>query len=151
MALKKQIDDDLKKAMLAREKVAVTTLRGLKSSILDAEVAVGKREVGLSDEEIEKLVAKEMKKRKEAIEFYEADGRGDLVESETAEMSVLERYLPKQLSEEEINDKINEVLDSMGEGEITQLGTVIGKVKMLVGNAADGAVVARLVKERLAK
>ena len=151
MALKTQIEEDLKAAMLARESEKVTTLRGLKSAILDEEVKEGKREDGLSNEEIEKIVAKEVKKRKEAIEFYEADGRGDLVESESAEMEVLQKYLPKQMSEEEIKEKIDEVLNSISDGEVVQLGVVIGKVKMLVGNAADGALVAKLVKERIGK
>ena len=151
MALKTQIEEDLKAAMLARESEKVTTLRGLKSAILDEEVKEGKREDGLSNEEIEKIVAKEVKKRKEAIEFYEADGRGDLVESESAEIEVLQKYLPKQMSEEEIKEKIDEVLNSISDGEVVQLGVVIGKVKMLVGNAADGALVAKLVKERIGK
>lgn len=149
MGLKIDIEGDLKTAMLNKDEAKVTTLRGLKSAILDAEVAAGKRAEGLSDEEIEKLIAKEIKKRKEAIELYAANGRGELVESEETELKILEEYMPKQMTEEEINDKIDEVLMSLGEGEIASVGVVIGKVKMLVGNSADGATVARLVKEKL--
>lgn len=150
MELKKRIEQDLKAAMLDKKSAEVTVLRGLKSVILDAEVASGKREEGLSDEEIEKLIAKEVKKRKEAVDAYEASGRGDLVESEEDEMKVLERYLPKQLSEKEVSDLVDEVLMSLGEGEEAKMGEVIGKVKMLAGNGADGATIARLVKERTA-
>lgn len=149
MALKDKITADLKSAMLAKNEAKVTVLRGIKSAILDAEVAAGKREEGLSDEEIQKLLMKEVKKRKEAIEVYEANGRGDLVESEKFEKNVIEEYLPKQLSESEISAKIDEVMETLGEGEIAQIGIIIGKVKMLVGSAADGATIARLVKEKI--
>ena len=149
MKLKERIERDLKEAMLGGKVAEVTVLRGLKSVILDAEVAGGKRGEGLEDEEIEKLIAKEVKKRNEAIELYEANGRGDLVESESDERRVLERYLPEQMSEDEIREKIDEVLTSLGVGEVANMGVVIGKVKMLVGGAADGASVARLAKEKL--
>ena len=149
MTLKKQIDEDLKQAMKERDEARVTVLRGLKSAILDKEIKDGKREVGLTDEEIEMVVAKEVKKRREAIEFYEADGRGDLVEEEEAEIKVLNDYMAEQMSDEEINEKIDDVLSSLSEGELEKMGVVIGQVKMLVGSGADGARIARLVKERL--
>ncbi|MDR3298008.1 MAG: GatB/YqeY domain-containing protein [Candidatus Nomurabacteria bacterium] len=149
MSLKDKITEDLKEAMLAKDEPRVTVLRGLKSAILDVEVAEGKRDKGLSDEEIEKLFMKEVKKRKEAIDIYEANGRGDLVESEEFEKKVIESYLPKQMSDSEISEKIDDVLSSLKEGEIAQIGVIIGKVKMLVGSSADGATVARLVKEKI--
>lgn len=149
MTLKKQIDEDLKQAMKGRDEARVTVLRGLKSAILDKEIKDGKRETGLTDEEIEMVVAKEVKKRREAIEFYEADGRGDLVEEEEAEIKVLNDYMAEQMSDEEINEKIDDVLSSLPEGELEKMGVVIGQVKMLVGSGADGARIARLVKERL--
>lgn len=149
MALKDRIAADLKSAMLAKDEAKVMVLRGIKSTILDAEVAEGKRDAGLSDVEIEKLLAKEVKKRKEAIDIYEANGRGDLVESEKTEKHIIEGYLPKQLSETQISEKIDEVMETLDEGEIAQIGVIIGKVKMLVGSSADGATVARLVKEKI--
>lgn len=149
MELKKRIDQDLKAAMLAKEAAIVTVLRGLKAVVLDEEVKTGKREKGLPDAEIETLIAREIKKRKEAITMYEATGRGDLVESEKFEQEILEKYLPEQISEEEIKEKIEEVLGSLEEGEAANFGMVIGKVKMLTGSSADGATVARLVKERI--
>lgn len=149
MELKKRIDQDLKAAMLAKEAAIVTVLRGLKATILDEEVKTGKREKGLPDAEIETLIAREIKKRKEAITMYEATGRGDLVESEKFEQEILEKYLPEQVSEDEIREKINEVLAGLEGGEAQNVGMVIGKVKMLLGNSADGATVAKLVKERI--
>lgn len=149
MALKDNLTADLKQAMLAKDTAKVTVLRGLKSVILDAEVAAGKRDAGIDDSEIEKLLMKEVKKRKEAIDMYEASGRGDLVESEKFEKKIVETYLPKQLSDQEISEKIDEVMLTIDEGEIAQIGVIIGKVKMLVGSTADGATIARLVKEKI--
>ena len=149
MELKKRIDGNLKGAMLAKDTAKVTVLRGLKATILDMEVAEGKRDEGLGDAEIERLLMKEIKKRKEAIAMYEANGREDLVKSEQFEQGVLEGYLPEQMSEVEIVAKIDEVLKGV-DGGAANLGMVIGQVKALVGNKADGATVARLVKERMA-
>jgi len=149
MELKKRIDQDLKAAMLAKEAAIVTVLRGLKAVVLDEEVKTGKREKGLPDAEIETLIAREIKKRKEAITMYEATGRGDLVESEKFEQEILEKYLPEQVNEDEMREKINEVLAGLEEGEAQNVGMVIGKVKMLLGNSADGATVAKLVKEQI--
>jgi uncharacterized protein YqeY len=150
MELKKRIDGDLKEAMLAKEADRVTVLRGLKATILDAEVAEGRRDEGLSDGAIEKLLMREIKRRKEAIVMYETNNREDLVASEKFEQSVLESYLPEQMSEDDIKAKIDEVVSGLDSGEVVNVGIIIGEVKMLVGNKADGATIARLVKERTA-
>jgi len=147
MELKKKIEQDLKVAMLAKDTPRVTVLRGVKATILDAEVAMGKREEGLADAEIEKLLAKEVKRRKEAIAMYEENGRDDLVASERFEQEALEGYLPKQMGEDEIRAEIDEVLAELGEG--ANMGAVIGGVKSRAGGSADGAVIAKLVKEKL--
>lgn len=149
MGLKNRIEEDLKKALLAGDKDSVTTLRGLKANVLDAEVASGKREEGLSDGEIEKILAGQAKKRREAMDMYEASGRGDLYESEDAELKIIEKYLPKQMSEAELMDEVEDVISGLPEGEPVNMGKVIGMVKMLVGNKADGAAIAKAVKERL--
>ena len=149
MGLKERIDGDLKEALLKREGDKVTTLRGLKAVILDAEVKMGKRAEGLDDAEIEKLLMGEMKKRKEAMEMYEANRRGDLYESEAAEAKVIEGYLPEQMSEAEVRDEVDDVMAGLPQGEPANMGMVIGKVKMLVGNRADGAMIAKVVKEKL--
>ena len=121
--LKEQINTDLKTAMLARNAFETTVLRGLKASILDEEVKLGKREEGLNDTEIETLVAREVKKRKEAA---------SLLDEERAE---------NELKEAEIS--------TMGEVSIKQMGTIIGKMKAKFGNSADGAVLAKIVKAEL--
>lgn len=149
MTIKEKIDADLKEALLKRETDRVTTLRGLKASILNEEVAKGKRSEGLTDEEVEKLLMSEVKKRREAMDMYEASGRGDLYEEEATEAKILEEYLPEQMSEAELMDEVEDVLAGLPEGEPANMGKVIGMVKMLVGNKADGATIARVVKEKL--
>ncbi|GHU09667.1 aspartyl-tRNA amidotransferase subunit B [Alphaproteobacteria bacterium] len=149
MTLKQQIDSDLKQALLAGDKAKVTTLRGLKAAILDAEVTAGARADGLPEIEIEKLLQKEAKKRRESIQIYRQNGRDDLADSEQAELSLLEEYLPKQLSEDELSGIIDVIITTTGASSIKELGKVIGAVKAQVGNTADGALVAQIVKQKL--
>lgn len=149
MALKEQIQDDMKAALLGGDRFAGDVLRGLKAAILNEEVAAGKRDDGLTDEEIEKIIAREVKKRRESISLYEQNGRPELAADEKKEIAVLEKYLPEQLSEDDIRTAVDSVVDSMGEVSMQQMGQVIGTVKAKLGNSADGAVVAKLVKERL--
>lgn len=150
MALKSQIDNDLKAALLGGDRFVSEVLRGLKAVILDEEVKQGKRDEGLDDETIEKLIAREVKKRQDSATQYEAAGRPELVEAEKAESKVIEAYLPEQLSEDDIKKTIQETIGAMGVSGPAAMGQVIGAVKGKLGNAADGATVARLVKEALA-
>ena len=148
MGLKQQIDTDLKTAMLAGNKTLVTTLRGLKSVILYEEVAQNVREAGLPDDEITKLLAKEAKKRQESADLYAQGGDKERQNAELEEKSIIEKYLPKQLSETEINKLIDEAITKTGNNQ-QNMGQIIGQVKQAAGAGADGAVIARLVKERL--
>lgn len=150
MALKSQIDNDLKAALLGGDRFISEVLRGLKAAILDEEVKQGKRDEGLDDETIEKLIAREVKKRQDSATQYEAAGRPELVEAEKAESKVIEAYLPEQLSEDDIKKTVQETIGAMGVSGPAAMGQVIGAVKGKLGNAADGATVARLVKEALA-
>ena len=143
--LKEQINADLKTAMLARNAFETTVLRGLKASILDEEVKLGKREEGLSDAEIETLVAREVKKRKEAANLLDAER----AENELKEAEILSKYLPEMASEEEIRAAVKDEISTIGEVSIKQMGAMIGKMKAKVGNSADGAVLAKIVKEEL--
>ena len=143
--LKEQINADLKTAMLARNAFETTVLRGLKASILDEEVKLGKREEGLSDAEIETLVAREVKKRKEAANLLDAER----AENELKEAEILSKYLPEMASEEEIRAAVKAEISAMGEVSIKQMGAIISKMKAKFGNSADGAVLAKIVKEEL--
>lgn len=151
MALKARIDGDLKTALLGGDRFGAEVLRGLKAAILNEEVATGKRESGLADEDIEKTIAREVKKRYESAELYENNDRRESAESERAEAEILQRYLPRQLEEAEIIEIVEQTIDEMGATGMQSMGLVIGAVKQKVGNTADGATVARIVKEKLPK
>lgn len=149
MGLKAQLDADLKNALLSGERFEANTLRGLKAAVLNEEVSQGKRDEGLADSEIEKIIAKEVKKRNESIKIYTEAGRQELVDEETKEAEILSRYLPTQLSEEEVKKVIDEVIAELGASGPQAMGQVIGAVKAKLGNAADGSLIARIVKENL--
>jgi len=147
--LKARIDQDLKAALLAGDKVLATTLRGLKSAILYAEVAKGARDQGLSDDEIIALLAKEAKKRQESADLYKQGGNDEKAQAELAEKKVIESYLPQQLSDEELVNLIDAAIKDLGVSGPSAMGQVIGAVKQKTAGQADGARVAKLVNERL--
>jgi uncharacterized protein YqeY len=149
MALKARIDDDLKAALLGRQSFVAQTLRGLKAVILNEEVASGKRDEGLADSEIETIIAREVKKRNESITLYEQNGRAELAEDEKKEAEILSAYLPEQLSDDALKAIITAKIDQLGVSGPQAMGQVIGAVKAQVGTSADGATIARLVKEAL--
>lgn len=149
MALAETIQNDLKAALLSGDRFKGDVLRGLKAAILNEEVALGKRDVGLSDEEIERTVAREVKKRQESVRLYEENNRPELAATEKEEIAVLETYLPMQLSEAEVTDIVVQTIDEMGATGMQSMGLVIKAVKDKVGNTADGAMVAAIVKNKL--
>lgn len=147
--IKQQLDADLKVALLARDELASTTLRGLKSALLYEEVAKGKRESGLTEDEALAVVAREAKKRQESADLYRRGGDETRAAKELQEKVMLECYLPQQLSETELVAVIDKIIAGQGAVDMTAMGPVIGEVKRQTGAAADGATIARLVKERL--
>lgn len=149
MALKEQIQNDLKTALLGGDRFAGETLRGLKAAILNEEVAQNKRDEGLSDTEIEKIVAKEIKKRNESAALYDQNNRQDSAADERREAEILGKYLPEQLGEAEIKTFVDATITELGATGMQMMGQVIGAVKKQLGTTADGAVIARLVKEAL--
>ena len=149
MALKEQINNDLKAALLGGNRFVADTLRGLKAAILNEEVATGRRDEGLEDTEIEGIIAREVKKRNESKVLYEQNDRPELAEQEANEIDVLAVYLPQQLTEDEIQQVIDVVIADIGATDMKAMGQVIGAVKAKCGTAADGATVARLVKTAL--
>lgn len=147
--LKQQIEQDLKSAMLGGDKQRVSTLRVIKSVILYAEVAKGSRDIGLSDAEVIELLLKEAKKRQEAAGLYQKAGEAKRADIELAEKAIVESYLPKQLSDDELKKVVKEAFASSGATSIQQMGQVISQVKDQVGASADSARIARMVKEGL--
>jgi hypothetical protein len=150
--LEERIDQDIKAALLAGDKTTATTLRGVKAVLLNVKVATGKRDSGLSDEEVMPILAKEAKKRQESADLYIQGGNQAKADAELSEKALIEAYLPAQLSETEIKSVIDEVVAQSGLAEqgMAAMGPVIGQVKAKLGASADGALIARLVKEKLA-
>lgn len=151
MKIKKQLEADIKSAMLAGEKTKVTTLRGLKSSILNAEVAEGSRDAGLSDEKIITVFSKEAKKRQEAADLYKQAGNNDKAQQELVEKQIIAEYLPKQLSEAEIQELVKKAASENNLNEPKQMGQLIAAVKQASRGAADGSIIARFAKEQLTR
>jgi uncharacterized protein YqeY len=147
--LEQRIEADLKTAMLARETGRVDALRMVKSVLLNAKVAEGKRDTGLSDAEVITLLAKEAKKRQESADLYVQGGNQARADGELAEKALIEQYLPAQLSEAELGQIVDQVMSELQPAGLSAMGQVIGAVKAKVGASADGAVIARLVKEKL--
>lgn len=145
--LKDTLTADIKAAMLSGDKVKAEVLKSLKSAILYEEVAQKVRDKGLSDEEIQKVLAREAKKRGESAELYEKAGHSDRAQAENNEKAIIESYLPSQLSDEELESIVEMVIVDCGSNP--QMGQVIGQVKSRVGQAADGARIAACVKQKL--
>lgn len=149
MNLKGRIDADLKTAMLTGDKFLTSVLRGLKSAIMYQEIALKKREAGLDESQIEQLLAKEAKKREESAVLYERGGNQPAADKERRERSAILGYLPEQMGEDELGLIIDEEIAASSATGAQAMGQVIGKVRARVGSSADGAVIARLVKEKL--
>lgn len=149
MALKEQINNDLKAALLGGNRFNTEVLRGLKATILNEEVAKGKRDEGLDDSVIEQLIVHEVKKRNESAVIYDGANRPELSEKERNEAQILSTYLPKQLSETEIKVVVARIVNELGITSLSAMGQVIGAVKKELGSTADGALIAQIVKNTL--
>lgn len=147
--LKQRIEQDLKTALLAGDKFSVTVLRGLKSVILYAEVEKGVRDSGLDDDAITTLLTKEAKKRQESAELYAKGGSQERADAELREKSIIEGYLPRQLSDEKLSAIVDEVIANIGAKGPQAMGLAISQVKQKVAGQADGARIAVLVRQRL--
>ncbi len=154
-----QIESDLTAAMKARNQLATDTLRGLKTRLQNEKTAAGrpKRSEGsqtspgkkeLTENEIIALVKSEIKRRKEAVEGFMAGGRSEMAEKELAEAKILEGYLPQQMSEADILKTIDEII-ARNSFTAADFGKAMGQLKGKVGQNADGALMAKLLKERL--
>lgn len=149
MALKEQITAEMKAALLGGDRFVGDTLRNLKAAILNEEVATGKRDEGLSDADIETVIAREVKKRHESSRLYRDNNRPELAEPEELEAAILQKYLPEQLSESELVDLVKAKIQELNVAGPQAMGQVMGAIKGELGNKADGALLARLVKEQL--
>ncbi len=148
MSLKEQIDGDIKKAMLAKNQGELLALRAIKSQILLVETEKGAKEELTKEAEI-KLLAKASKQRKESAEVFAQQGRKDLEEKELMELAVIERYMPKQLSEEEVKVKVQAIITQLGATSAADMGKVMGLATKELAGLADGKLVSSLVKSLL--
>ena len=148
MSLKQQIDNDIKTAMLAKEKDALRTLRALKSAILLAETEKGAKEELTADRELA-ILQKAAKQRKESAEIYAQQQRNDLAEIELIELEVIERYLPKQLSDDELTAALKEIITSVGAAGPADMGKVMGAASGALAGKADGKRISTMVKTLL--
>jgi uncharacterized protein len=147
--MQEQIERDLKTALLAGDKAKVETLRTIKSSLLNEAISQGARETGLSDEQVQKILTREAKKRQEAADLYQKGGATDRANAELAEKVIIDAYLPEQMGEEQIAKIVDEEIAKSASPSIQDMGRIIGAVRANTGGAADGALIAKLVKEKL--
>lgn len=148
MNLFDRISEDIKKAMLAREKVRLEALRGVKKEFLEAKTAKGANGE-LSDETAVKIMVKMVKQRKESAKIYEENNRPELAANELEEAAVIEEYLPKQLSAEELEAELKAIIAETGATSPKEMGKVMGVATKRLAGRAEGKVVSAKVKELL--
>lgn len=147
--LEQRLEQDIKAALLAGESFKVMTLRGLKSTLLNVKVANGTRDTGLEDDVVLTIFAKESKKRQESADLYKQGGNQERYDAEIAEKAIIDAYLPTQLDEAALIVLIDQAIAATGASGPQAMGQVIGQVKAKAGAAGDGALIARLAKEKL--
>lgn len=148
MSLIDTITEEIKKAMLAREKVRLEALRGIKKELLEAKTAKGASDL-LSDDTAMAILQKMVKQRKDSAEIYAAQNRPDLAEPEIEQMKVIQEYLPAQLSAEEIERAIREIIAECGATGMKEMGKVMGLATKRLAGKAEGRAISEMVKKLL--
>ena len=146
MNLEEKINQDLKTAMLAKDEASVRSLRAVKSAILLAKTS-GSDSVSVDDEI--KLLQKLVKQRKESVEIYQQQNRADLAKTELEEIAVIEKYLPKQMSEVQISVELKKIIEQVGAKSPAEMGKVMGLASKHFAGKADNKIVSQLVKQLL--
>ncbi len=150
MSLFETINADIKSAMLAREKVRLEALRGIKREFLEAKTAPGANGE-LSDDAAMKILVKMAKQRRESAQIYTEQNRPDLAEGELAELAVIEAYLPKPFTEEELTAELTKIIAQVGASSPADMGKVMGVASKALAGRADGRAISAKVRELLAK
>ena len=148
MSLKERIEADIKKAMLAKDKDELRALRAIKSMILLAQSEKGASDQLSAESEI-KILQKAAKQRTDSLTLYKEQKRDDLAEIEAAELEVIKRYLPEQLSEEDLADKIGEIIKKVGATTMQDMGKVMGIASKELAGKSDGKTISQVVKRLL--
>ncbi len=149
MNLFDKVSGDIKTAMLARDKVRLEALRGIKKEFLEAKTAKG-GDGELSDDDALKILAKMVKQRKESASIYTEQNRKDLAGEELAQAAIIEEYLPKQLSEEELTAALKEIIARVGATSAKEMGKVMGTATKELAGKAEGKAISAKVRELLA-
>lgn len=149
MTIFEQISNDIKEAMKARDKVRLETLRNIKKVFIEAKTAPGSDDT-LSDADALKILAKLAKQGKESAATFMQQNRPDLAEGETAQVAVIEAYLPKQMSEQEIELAVSEIIAQTGATSKKDMGKVMGTASKQLAGRADGRIISDIVKRLLA-
>ncbi len=147
--LELQIQADIKAAMIAKDKVALAATRAIKAAILLAKTAEGAVKEELEDAEVVKIISKLVKQRKESAAIYTEQNRADLAENELAEATAMEKYLPKALTEEEVEAAVKEVIAEVGASSMADMGKVMGTATKKLAGQADGRIISAIVKKLL--
>lgn len=148
MGLKLKIEEGIKKAMLARDQDSLRALRGIKSMILLAETEKGAKEELTEDAEI-KLLSKAAKQRRDSAEIFGKENRTDLQENELKELAIIEAFLPKQLSDDELVAFLKEIIEKVGAKSAAEIGKVMGVASKELAGKADGKKISELAKTLL--
>jgi uncharacterized protein YqeY len=150
MSLKDQIGEDIKAAMKAKDKIRLETVRSIKKVLLEKEVSLRPQgQDSLTTEQEIELLSQQAKQRKDSIEQYQNAGRLDLAEKESQELAIIQTYLPKQISDQELEVIISEIITTLGASSVKDLGKVMGSaIKQLKGQA-DGKKIEQIVKAKL--
>ena len=147
MSVQSQVMDQMKVAMKAKDKVALESLRALKSAFLLANTSGGSTE--LTDEDEIKIVQKLVKQRKDSAAIYTEQGRADLADPELAQSAILEQFLPAQMNEDELKEVIGAIITQTGASSMRDMGKVMGIASQQLAGKADGKAISILVKELL--
>ena len=147
MSMEQQIQQDIKAAILAKEKTRLESLRAIKAAILLAKTADGSESI--ADEAVVKIIQKLVKQRKETAEIYRQQSREELAAQELAEAAAMEVYLPKQLSEEELEAELKKIIAQVGATGPQDMGKVMGTATKALAGKADGRAISALVKKLL--
>ncbi len=148
MGLQQEIEAGIKKAMLAKDQDRLRTLRAIKSAILLASTEKG-ASAELSEEGGVKLLMKAAKQRKDSIDIYKEQNRDDLREKEEVELAVIEEYLPKQMGEEELTEKLKVIIEKVGATSPKDMGKVMGMANKEFAGQADGKTISTITKQLL--
>jgi uncharacterized protein len=146
---KQDLQENLKHSMLAKDALKTSVLRMLISAIGYYEIQKGGAGYTATDEDVMSVIQSEAKKRKDSIEQYKNANRQDLVDKETEELAILEKYLPEQMGEDEIRKLVDEAVSQTGASGISDMGKVMGALMPKVKGKADGSLVSNIVKEKL--